>query len=255
MRLQRITITIPQLRSIPDAERGLIIVLSHALNEINVLNKLVFLSSQIEAEPKWKAHIHSAQAFILARSLVGKVSEAWQVVKTGYHGTKLSKRYDALLEAPAREALAELKRYFGRKNIVNAVRNDFAFHYSVEHAKTAIPEDTPTGDLTIYLHEQNGNSIYYFAEYLMTKALIDLISPTNPDDALNVLLSDMSAAIAWLNEFTQGLLFVLFDEFIGEARLRESIASVDVDAVVRSSDAKIPFFIEVVPPPPPGTAA
>jgi hypothetical protein len=248
MRLQRITITVPQLKSVPDAERGLIVVLSHALNEINVLNKLVFLSTQFDAEPRWKAHVHAAQTFILARPLVGKINEAWQVVQSGYHGSRLSKTYDTLLEDSAQAALSELKKYFGRKNLVNAVRNSFAFHYSVEHAKTEIPDDTPPEDLAIYLHESNGNSIYYFAEYLMSKALIDSISPERPEDALDALLSEMSAAIAWLNEFVQGLLFVILDRFIGEAKLKESVVTVELGAVVRSSDAKIPFFIEVVPP-------
>lgn len=218
------------------------------MNEINALNKLLFLCTKFEQEPKWKAHAHAAQAFILARTLAGKLYEAWNVLHEGYFRSKLSQAYSASLEASAIEALTQLKTYFGPKNLINLVRNNFAFHYSLGHANTSIPEDTPQDDLAIYLHETNGNSLYYFAEYLMSKALIDAISPTDPEAALGNLLSEMSTVIASFNEFVQGLLFVVLDNHIGEDVLRRSVQQVDLGAVARSSDIEIPFFIEVIPP-------
>lgn len=248
MKLQRISITLQQLRCIPDDERCLIVVLAHALNEINSLNKLFFLCTNFDHEPRWRAHAHAAQAFVLARALVGKLNEAWTTVQFGYFRSKLSLEYSKSLEMSAAEALSQLKSYFGRKNLVNEVRNNFAFHYSLNHAKTSIPDDTPSEDLTIYLHERHDNSLYQFAEYIMSKALIDAISPTDPEAALETLLSEMSVVVTSLNEFVQGLLFVVFDKHIGEDALKQAVLQVDLGPVTLSSDVKIPYFLEIVPP-------
>lgn len=185
---------------------------------------------------------------MLARPLVGKLNEAWDVVQRGYFRTKLSITYTNLLESSATESLNYLKAYFGRKNLVNEVRNDFAFHYSLEHAKTSIPDDSSSDDLAAYLHETNGNSLYYFAEYLMSKALIDAISPADPEAALGKLLDEMSAVIGHLNEFVQGLLFVVLDKYIGAEVVRQSVQTVELGAAPQSADIRIPFFFEVSAP-------
>lgn len=248
MRLQRLNFTLEQLRGIPDEERSLVVLLCHAINEVNTLNKLLFLCTQIDPEPRWMAHCHAAQALMLARPLVGKLNEAWNVVQKGYFASKLSMTYSNLLELSATGALNYLKGYFGRKNLVNEVRNDFAFHYSLEHAKTSIPDNSSPDDLAAYLHETNGNSLYYFAEYLMNKALIDSISPTDPEAALGKLLDEMSTVIRHLNEFVQGLLFVVLDKYVGEEVIRRSVQSVELGSVPQSASIRIPYFFEVSAP-------
>lgn len=224
------------------------VVLAHALNEINTLNKLLFFSTRFTQEPLWIAHAQAAQALILARPLVGKLNETWVVLQKGYFGTKLSKVYSPLLESSATEALSFLKTYFSRANLINEVRNSFAFHYSLEHAKTDIPDDSSPDDLATYLHETNGNSLYYFAEYLMSKALIEAISPSNPEAAVGTLLDEMSNVIGHLNEFVQGLMFVILDKYIGEEVIRKSVQTVELGAVPQSASIHIPVFFEISKP-------
>jgi len=248
MQLQRLTFTVEQLRGIPKEERSLIVLLCHALNEINALNKLLFFCTQIDPEPRWMAHCHAAQAFMLARPLVGKLNEAWNVVQKGYFASKLSITYSSLLEPVAVEALNYLKSYFGRKNLVNQVRNNFSFHYSLEHAKTSIPGDSTPDDLSTYLHETDGNSLYYFAEYLMSKALIDAISPSDPEAALGKMLEEMTSVIRHLNEFVQGLLFVVLDKFIGEGVIRNSVQTMELGSVPQSVNIRIPCFFDLSAP-------
>jgi hypothetical protein len=248
MRVQRIGFSVEQLRGIPEEERSLIVVLAHALNEVNTLNKLLFFCTQFDQEPRWVANAQAAQALIVARPIAGKLNEAWAALQAGYFGTKLTKTYGVLLESSATEALDYLKKYFGRKNLLNEVRNNFAFHYSLDHAKTSIPDDSSPDDLALFLHETKGNSLYYFAEYLMNKALIDLISPTDPELALGTLLKEMSKVIAQLNEFVQGLLFVVFDRYIGEEVLRQSVQTVELGVVPQSANIHIPFFFDMSAP-------
>jgi hypothetical protein len=196
MRLRKMSFTPAQLRGIPDAERALVVVLAHALNEINTLHKLVFLCTQFDQKPTWLALAHAAQAFIVARPLAGKLNEAWSVLQKGYFGTKLSITYNGLLEPSAKDALDSLKAYFSRSNLVNEMRNNFAFHYSLDHAKTDIPDEATSDELAYYAHETKGSTLYYFAEYLMSKALMETLSPNDPEAALGALLDEMSTVIA-----------------------------------------------------------
>jgi hypothetical protein len=249
MKLRRMSFTLEQLRGIPDAERALIVVLAHALNEINTLNKLLFLCTQFDQKPTWLALAHAAQAFIVARPLVGKLNEAWVVLQKGYFGTKLSKAYNGLLEPSAKDALDFLKAYFSHSNLVYEVRNNFAFHYSLDHAKTDIPDEATSDELAYYAHETNGNSLYYFAEYLMSKALMETISANDPEAALGTLLGEMSKVIANLNEFAQGLMYVVWDKHIGAEVLQQSFQDLELGSVPQSTDIRIPFFFEISRPP------
>lgn len=246
--------TIEQLRSIPDAERSLIVVLSHALNEINTLNKFLSLSIQFDKEPAWLSNVQAAQAFMLARPLVGKLHEAWVVFHKGYHCTKISVIYNDLLDPSEIDSLNFLKAYFNRKNLINEVRNNFAFHYSLSHAGTSIPEDSTPDDLAIYLHESNGNSLYYFAEYLMNKALMEALVPDAPTEALGALLNEMSAVIANLNKLVQGLMFAIFGKHIGTEEIRQAFGDLELGPVSKASDVRIPVFLEFRRPPVGGDA-
>ena len=83
----------------------------------------------------------------------------------------------------------------------------------------------------------------------MNKALIDLISPTDPESALGTLLDEMSKVIAHLNDFVQGLLFVVLDKYISQEVLRQSMQAVELGVVPQSASIRIPFFVEVSAPP------
>lgn len=248
MKVQRIGLTLEQLRSIPDAERSLVVVLAHALNEINMLEKLLFFTTRYIPEPRLITYGRTAQSLTLARLLVGKLKEAWDIVQKGFFGTKLSKEYSGQLEQSASSALKELKKYFGRNNLVKQTRNNFGFHYSLEHAKTDIPDFTLPDELAMYLHKTKGNSLYYFADFIMNKALIDSISPSDPENAIGIFLDEMSIVTTQVNEFVQGLMFVIFDNFIGEDVLRQSVQTVDLGEVPKSNDIHIPIFFEVIKP-------
>jgi len=245
MNLHRLTLPPQQLSSVPTSERALLVVLAHALNEVNVLNKLLLLCSSFDPEPKWNGHAHACQALVLARALTGKLNEAWQAVQKGYFGTKLSQLHDSRLEGDAAEGLARLKGYFGRKNVVNTIRNHFAFHYSLDHASALLPTDVPAEELCIYLGKTNGNSLYQFAEFAMNKALMDAINPSDAQAAFDQMLSETSSVVRWFNDFAQGVLFAILDMHLDAAMLHEALEPLDIGPVPSSTSISIPFFFEV----------
>lgn len=247
MQIHRISFTASEFSGIPTNERALLVILAHALNEINTLNKLLAIATHFDHEPKWVAHAQSMQALILARVLIGKLNEAWIAVGKGYFASKLCQTYDLELDTVASAALAALKSYFGKTSLVNSVRNDFSFHYSLKQAAAPIPNDIPREDMSIYLNEALGNSLYLFAEVVMNVALMEGISPTNPETGLDRLISEMSEVIAHLNTFGHGLLVALLERHLGSDKLRQSMQSLETGAAPHYRDLKIPFFIDLKP--------
>ncbi|MDB5765016.1 MAG: hypothetical protein JWQ21_4011 [Herminiimonas sp.] len=245
MHLQRVLLTAQQIRSIPEKDRALMIVLAYALNEINALNKLLFLSTNFEHSPQWRVHAHISQAMLLMRTLVGKLNEIWLTIQGGYFGSKLSLLHNPTLGNSASKGLSNLGAYFGKKNLIHTVRNNFSFHYSLQHAANEIPESGPTEELAIYLHEQIGNSLYQFAEFAMGKALAESIDACNAEVAVDRLFSETSAVVEWLNDFGQGYLFSVLDMYVGAEVLRAGAERIEVGLVPASSDTTIPFFIDI----------
>lgn len=154
MKLHRLVLSAAKLNGVPASERALLIVVAHAVNEINVLNKLLLLCSAFDVEPKWRAHAHACQALVLARALTGKLNEAWEALQRGYFRSQLSRVYDSRLDEEATSGLSFLKTYFSRSNVVGIIRNKFAFHYSLDHANSEVPEDVPPEELAIYFGER-----------------------------------------------------------------------------------------------------
>ena len=177
--------------------------------------------------------------------MVGKLNEIWSVVQTGYFKTKLSLTYDPALNDEGNASLAQLKKYFRSTNIINLVRNNFAFHYSLEHAMTDIPENAHSEDLAVYLHPDHANCLFQFAETTMNKALMDSINASDHEEAITRLVSEMSSVVGWLNGFAQDLIFCILEKYVGRDVLNHVLDYVNMDDVPASRNIKIPYFIEI----------
>ncbi len=255
MKLKHLTLTVEQLRSIPDAERALFVLLAHALNEVNSLNKLLLLSIRTDGLPTVQKHGQVTQATMLARLLHGKLYEVWILITDGYFANKLGREYTSQLNAEGAKALGDLKKYFGPDNLVRTVRNQFAFHYMLAQAETTIPDDTPPEELAIYLHQTNGGSLYYFAEFLMRKALLDAVGQvvegktdaSDDSSQMDQFLRHMSEVVAMVNLFSQSVLLLVIEKFIGRDVIVATSRDLDIGQTPKSDDAQIPFFFEVSP--------
>lgn len=244
MHAERLILPPQKLSSIPKQERALLFVMGHALNELNVLNKLFLLTSNFPEERLIVVHAHVCQGLILSRALTGKLHETWQAIQKGYLQSRLSISYNHELEQEAAEALAHLKKYFGKKNLIETVRNSFAFHYSLNHAAAEIPEETQAEELCIYFGQTNGNTLYQFAEYAMGKALLDSIDPKNHQTAFDQLIVETSKVVSWLNILCQGLIFVILER---HAKITDRVAElekVEIGNAPKPEDILIPFFLD-----------
>ena len=208
-------------------ERALFLLLGHAINEVNVLNKLFYLSNNYVEGDKWRQHAHLTQGLILARALVGKLSEGWNLLGEGYFGTHLSKTYDKLLNPEAVQALDSLKKHFGRKSIIRDVRNGFAFHYSFNEIANLKVNDLDESELLLYMGENNGNTLFYGSEYVVNLAIMQSIDSSNFTMAFEALVDETQSVVAWFNEAAQGIMAEIAEIYL--RRRDGTVASEEID--------------------------
>lgn len=228
----------------PDKERTLFFLLGHAINEINVLNKLFYLSNQYDVSDKWRRHAHLTQGLVLARTLTGKLWEAWELLTKAYFKTQLSKDYHVKLNDEAKNALKSLQKYFGRENLIKTLRNSFSFHYDVNEVSKLVPEEFDPDELISYMSQTNGNTLYYFSEYAVNVALLDSISHGDPAGAMEALIKESAEVVGWFNEAAQGIMVVAADQYLREDDGSVPLETIEIGPVPIAEEIQLPFYLE-----------
>ena len=115
----------------PAEERRALLLLGHAINEINVLQKLIMMHRRTPAPHKVVDRLEAGQALILTRVLIGKLHEAWELFKVRMQASaQLRAKYLGNQDAERRALLEKLNKHFGGGSPLTAIRNQLAFHYT-----------------------------------------------------------------------------------------------------------------------------
>lgn len=138
MKIHRISITQEQWDHILSPERAFYIHIGHLRHELMVLKKLLELSAKKTPTDPILRDVHLSQQFIIGRLLAGKIREGWELIKKAYFGTKLSLGIEKELPDDTTMVLENLKKYFRTNNLIDCVRNEFAFHYDPERVQRRV---------------------------------------------------------------------------------------------------------------------
>lgn len=242
--LHQVDLKKEQLDRIPESERRLFVLVAHAANELNTLAKLFHFACSSASESGLTGQAENAQALVLARVLTGKIYEFWQLLQMSFFAAQLSREYEPLMEAEPRASLNELKRYFGRENLITLVRNKFAFHYSsdqVDAGYMAVIEGDP---LQIYLAKNNANTLYAFADTIAGRAMLEAIQPGNHSAAFDALITETSKAVRDIGTVIDGIMIVCFQKYIGTSFYDLGAKIIEVEGVPESQKVAIPFFVD-----------
>lgn len=246
MNIQKISLTKEHLTLFPERERVFFILLGHIANEISVLTKLLILSenkSEIEVVKK----AYSMQTSIIARIIIGKLYESWEVIRKNFFGSSLSKKYESKLPTGGKEALQQLKKYFGRKNNIKTIRNNIAFHYpsfdEINKQLRAIPNKT---ELHFFLGESNANSNYYMAEEVISNLMLNQVKSegTALQDAMFDVFQDLTQVSGWFVIFCGDCIVTLSEEFLRNIRDKLKVQTIEVESQGNIWETNIPFFLE-----------
>jgi hypothetical protein len=249
----QIELTKKHLAAMPDAERRLLLLLGHATNEINVFQKLTLMSGQGTYAPIFVDHVQAGQTFILMRTLIGKLHEAWELFRARFLSDRqVADLYLPRLNADALAALDSLKKHFATQSPLTLIRNRLAFHYKDERdvVEQSFQEIPDSESWQFYLSNMHGNSFFYASELAVAGGVIKLANPTaDPTESYLAASARSFEALCKLIVEVSTHVQTLFGECITEivdhslpdAR---SIGSTELPSLRALSDIEIPFFVD-----------
>lgn len=194
------------LLAMPPEQRWLFFAVAHLMNELSTLLRGVAWSREdpSQSDDHYKAQLATSMFF--ARLLAGKLSEAWILLQKHFLSKPLlHELFSKTATSDHLDALNALKKYFGKAQLLNAVRNDFAFHYS----PTALDEVLPgmSDDLELFTDRVGRcNTLYYFAEAAVNHAMLQRIAADDRLVALTKLYNELFAVTGNFLSFGQGFM-------------------------------------------------
>lgn len=232
------------LTSLPDAERRMLFLAGHIVNELNSLNKVFAwcLSNQSEERPSQLSSVaQGVQAMIYARVLAGKLSEAWESLKPAWFRNKLAGRLSSSLHPDSVAAQSTLKAYFGKSNPISRVRNSFAFHYSAravaEHWEEAVHEEK----YCAIFGGTIGNNLHLGAEMVANVAVLRSIGHADSAESLRVFFHDVQTIAHHMTTFLDGITMRLTENALSK-NLQAAAEGESIDITHSFGEVSVPYF-------------
>ncbi len=243
--VRRVTLQISHLQALEEAERDLLVFTGHAINELNSLNKvfawcLGAVSPESADGGNLTALAQGMQAMIYGRVLAGKLLETWRGLKVGLFGSSLSRTLESALLQPAAADLSELKRYFGRKNLIYDVRNGYAFHYSPKDLGRHLNQRLEPLDFV--LGGTVGNNINIGCEFEANACVFSSASSAAQLEAgMEAFLEDVQIVHARMICVLEGCQIALLEKALN-GNLSDHGKKEKVAVQERFSEVRIPWF-------------
>jgi len=180
MGVHRIKIDRAKLAAMPETERVLLLLLAHASNELNVLTKLILMMRKDDPPSPIIDHVEAGQTFILMRLLIGKLHEAWELLRARVQKDHaISTKFLPKLPSDAATALMALNKHFGQGSALTAIRNKMSFHYTDKENLTEanFQQLAAAEPLQFYLTATVGNCFYHAGELVAQLSAINLMKP------------------------------------------------------------------------------
>lgn len=239
MELLNLKLSKAELLAIPQEERIFFVQLTNFADEINILQKVIYYSSkQTDNEVIRRAQI--CQSLFFIRILAGKLFEGWEFLGSHFFGAKLSKEYEKALTGIGRNCLKKLKQYFDKNNVINLIRNEFAFHYSSVSSKKinqVILDADDSENFEIFLSESHGNCLYYLSHVLVNSAILRHTGSPTLEEAADKLLKEITKVASCFSEFIGDCLTIVIKKYFGRKHGQIQIPASYVNEV------SLPYFV------------
>jgi hypothetical protein len=243
MKLLKVKLSKDVLLSLEDHQKFLIIALSHVINEINALTKLLyFVSSESDKTLELNNQGASTYIFIISQLLAGKLFETWELLRKNYFTTKELEDVSMNLSEENRSRISKLKRDLDIRNIIGIIRNKFAFHY--DRFQIDEPLSQINDPLIVYLNNKDApNNLFYFSEIVFTQAILQKAQKVDAQissERIIELLFDVSRELVLLCDSIIAKIIEL-----NNVELRsDAPEELEIENLKDFSEIEIPWFCE-----------
>ncbi|GAI02483.1 unnamed protein product, partial [marine sediment metagenome] len=141
-----------------------------------------------------------------------------------------------------KEALSNIKKYFGKNNFIKKIRNNYAFHYSKESSEKMIKQIANAPELEIfeiYLSEEIGNCFYSIAHDLLNSSILEDIDSNNWPKAMDKFFQEIMDVTKWFLNFSQDCILVISKKY-----LQMNYEEVQIPEPLSLDDITLPFFVK-----------
>jgi hypothetical protein len=216
----KVPFTKEQLLAFTKEERALVVLLGNAANQLTLFWKLMYFSTNPDPNQIDTAHqlVQGGQTQILVRQTVGLAYEAYELIRTRYNGTLVSKEFHSKLSPEGRDALDKLHKYFEKKNPIEMVRNHFAFHHpetaDVEgDFQNALADKSLDGEWNWYLTTENINTFYFLSDLVTSQGMARVAGHTDIADGHRQVMHDLNQVFSWITTFVQAYFYAAFGKY------------------------------------------
>jgi hypothetical protein len=227
-------------------ERSLFFLLGYAANQIAVFRKMTVFSSNIDSDSPVKSRVEGAQTQMLVRHYVGVVAEAWELVEKRFLNKPIGKEYRARLSSKGLEAITRLQGHFGGSNLLNRIRNEYAFHHPYNsdvdagYAAAASSSDFDE-EWNWYLAQENINCFYFISDVVVVHSMLQAFG----DDLIEVqkkMHRELNLVADELIQFASQFFDALLRKYFSPEIIAEVVEKIEGAPV--ALDVQLPFYVE-----------
>ncbi|WP_316228698.1 hypothetical protein [Bradyrhizobium sp. SZCCHNR1045] len=246
--IYRIKFPKERLHELTIEERSLFFLLGYAANQIAIFKKLTVFATNIDSEARARSMVEGAQSQILVRHLVGVVAEAWELIDKRFLRKPIGNEYRLSRLGPmGKTSIANLQKHFGSSNILNKIRNQYAFHhpYNAEvDTAFAAAAATPEFDdeWNWYLAKENINCFYFISDVVVVHGILKAIGEDDLIVAQQKLHRELNTASEEIIRFTSAFFDALLHKYFAPEIVAEVVERV-TDAPI-AFDVHLPFYVE-----------
>ena len=242
----RLPISKSQLESVPSDERSLLLLSSYAINQINVLRRLLIFSMNFESNVDVEYILSGAQTQMILRFLVGSMAETWEMIRRPDNQRLIGKTLSAQIEVPGQEAHQRLKDFFGTNNVLHRLRNSVAYHFpnstELDAAFREVPHDE---DWAWYVSHSVTNGYYYLSDLVISSHILEVMGERDPEKAFGTFMSQLVPAAEDLLDFLAYVLRALVARHFGAEMLSPKPGTgIIVTGVPNMEEVSIPFLTD-----------
>ena len=242
--IYKIPITKNQLRAIPTDDRNLLLLASHAVNQLSTLRKVMIFSLNYEFENPLENTLSAGQSHILLRFFFGAMAESWEMVKRPINQKLIAKDYHDDLGDRGKEVYDRLKKHFSRSNLLHNLRNKIVYHYPEAPELQAAFEDVPEDeDWAWYPSDTINNSFYLASDFVISSGILRLTGETDTQKAFEKIMGIVVPVSDDLIDLFLFLMRAIISRHLGEAMVVPAPGSgTKIENAPDLYSVAIPFF-------------
>lgn len=182
LHFHRFTYTKADLKAVGDEEAVFFLMSCQLHNDIATLFRVLLQNPIRDEDPEPVRNAAAITQLLIIRMLAGRCYEGWEFVKARF-GTYF-KKHDSRIKLQAKDNYKTLKKYFGRKSLIQLLRNKVAFHSSIESFSESYANLSDEESFVDHHHSARGNTVFFGAELVLTQTIISLVEKPDPLEAL-----------------------------------------------------------------------